>query len=79
MPDGDFDEILDIRGKQCPLTFVYTKVKLEEMHTGQILKVIVDFKSAFTNIPNSVRSQKLGEVIGEFEDHGVKTMWIKKS
>ncbi len=32
---------LDIRGKVCPMTFVYTKLKLEEMKSGELLKVIL--------------------------------------
>lgn len=63
-PDNsDFDSILDLKGITCPMTFVYTKVALEKMKSGQILKVILDFKSAFINVPDSVEKQKLGVIL----------------
>ena len=70
---------IDLRGKQCPMTFVYTKVALEEMVKNQVLEVILDFKNAFTNVPKSVREQNLGEIIKEKEENGIKTLWIKKT
>ena len=72
------DQELDLRGRQCPMTFVYTKVTLEEMESGKILKIILDFRSAFTNVPKSVKKQNLGEVISEKEKDGVKTLWIRR-
>ena len=72
------DQELDLRGRQCPMTFVYTKVALEEMVSGKILKVILDFRSAFTNVPKSVKKQDLGEVIQEIEKDGIKTIWIRR-
>ena len=72
------DRVLDLRGYQCPMTFVYTKVALEEMESDSILKVILDFRSAFTNVPKSIMRQELGEILSEFEKDNEKTIWIKK-
>ena len=72
------DRELDLRGYQCPMTFVYTKVTLEEMDSGSILEVILDFRSAFTNVPKSILRQELGEILSEFEKENEKTIWIKK-
>jgi len=72
------DRVLDLRGYQCPMTFVYTKVALEEMESNSILKVILDFRSAFTNVPKSILKQELGEILSEFEKDNEKTLWIKK-
>ena len=72
------DRVLDLRGYQCPMTFVYTKVALEEMESNSILKVILDFRSAFTNVPKSIMRQELGEILSEFEKDNDKTIWIKK-
>ncbi|MEE8401015.1 MAG: sulfurtransferase TusA family protein [Candidatus Hydrothermarchaeaceae archaeon] len=54
-------EVLDIRGEVCPNTFVYTKIKLEEMayDNGGILKVILDNLPAVENIPLSLKNEKL--------------------
>ncbi len=54
---------LDIRGKVCPMTFVYTKINLEKMKKGEILEVILDFPPAVENIPVSCRQQELGEIL----------------
>ena len=54
---------LDIRGKLCPMTFVYTKLALEEMNKGEILEVLLDFPAALENIPDSCRRQGLAEVL----------------
>lgn len=54
---------LDIRGKMCPMTFVYTKLALEEMSKDQILEVLLDFPSAIENIPDSCKRQNLAEVL----------------
>ena len=72
------DRVLDLRGYQCPMTFVYTKVALEEMESNSILKVILDFRSAFTNVPKSIMRQELGEILSEFEKDNEKIIWIKK-
>ncbi|MEE8402877.1 MAG: sulfurtransferase TusA family protein [Candidatus Hydrothermarchaeaceae archaeon] len=54
-------EILDIKGEVCPNTFVYTKIKLEEIAYagGGILKVILDNAPAVENIPRSLKNEKL--------------------
>ncbi len=70
---------LDLRGKECPMTFVYTKVALEGLEQGQILKVILDFPPAFTNVPNSVKMQKLGDILDEIHHGSEFIVVIKKS
>ena len=72
------DESLDLRGKICPMTFVYTKLALENISQGKILKVTLDFPPAFTNVPHSIKIQKLGRVIGEHQEGKVRTLWIQK-
>ena len=48
-------QILDLRGEVCPFTFVRTKLRLEEMRTGDRLRVIVDHEPASRNIPRSAK------------------------
>jgi tRNA 2-thiouridine synthesizing protein A len=54
-------EVLDLRGEKCPDTFVYSKIKLEEMAFGGggILKVIVDYPPAAESIPRSLKEEKI--------------------
>jgi TusA-related sulfurtransferase len=54
---------LDIRGKMCPMTFVYTKLALEEMNKGDIIEILLDFPPAVENIPESCKRQNLAEVL----------------
>ncbi len=51
------DESLDLRGVLCPLNFVQTKLKLEEMGDGQILEVILDDGEPMRNVPRSVKEE----------------------
>ena len=57
MLDGIVDRHLDIRGEVCPYTFVWTKLALEEMEPGQILRVVLDHLPATTNVPRSARAE----------------------
>ena len=57
------DRELDIRGEVCPYTFVKTKLALEEMQPGQVLRVLVDYEPATRNVPRSVTVQG-DEVLG---------------
>ena len=44
---------LDLKGEVCPYTFVKSKLVMEEMGVGEVLRVIVDFEPASKNIPKS--------------------------
>ncbi len=50
-------EELNLRGEVCPYTFVKTKLALEGMEAGQILRVIVDNEESAENVPRSVRNE----------------------
>ena len=67
---------IDIRGKVCPLTFVYTKLALEELNTDTILEVYLDFPPALKNIPESCKRQRLAELLEIKEYHSDKPEWI---
>jgi len=51
------DQELDLKGEVCPYTFVKTKLALETMEPGQVLRVIVDHLPAVENVPRSVRNE----------------------
>ncbi len=48
------DEYLDLKGVACPYNFVKTKLKLEEMESGQTLQIIIDDGEPYKNVPRSV-------------------------
>ena len=45
---------MDLRGVECPLNFVKTKIQLEKMETDQILEVWLDPGEAIESVPPSV-------------------------
>ncbi len=57
------DQELDLRGEVCPYTFVKSKLALEEMGVGEVLRVIVDHIPATENVPRSMQNEGQ-EVIG---------------
>jgi tRNA 2-thiouridine synthesizing protein A len=50
-------EELDLRGELCPYTFVRTKLKLEELDSGQDLNILLDDSAATANVSKSLRSE----------------------
>ena len=48
---------LDLRGVVCPINFVKTKLKLEEMHEGEILEIVIDSGEPMTNVPRSIKEE----------------------
>ena len=51
------DEQIDITDVVCPVTFVKTKVALEEMDEGQILQVHINDGEPVQNVPRSVKEE----------------------
>lgn len=48
------DKVLDLKGTICPYNFINSKLTLEEMEVGQVLKVIVDYKNAIDEVPKAM-------------------------
>lgn len=69
---------IDIRGKVCPMTFVYTKLALEELEEGEILEVLLDFPAALKSIPENCKRQNLAKVVETKKFNQNKTSWILK-
>ncbi|MFX1309355.1 MAG: sulfurtransferase TusA family protein [Promethearchaeota archaeon] len=54
---------IDIKGHICPMTFVHTKLALEELNKGDILEVELNFLPAIKNVPENCKRQSLAELI----------------
>ena len=80
MADIDFqvDDKVDITDVNCPVTFVKTKVALEELDEGQILQVHLNDGEPVRNVPRSLKEE--GHEILKLEDHGDGTfeLYVKK-
>jgi tRNA 2-thiouridine synthesizing protein A len=48
---------LDLRGEICPYTFVRSKLALEELEVGAMLRVILDHPPARSSVPRSLREE----------------------
>jgi TusA-related sulfurtransferase len=71
------DEELDLRGVVCPYNYVKTKLKLEEMVTGQVLRVTIDEGEPVRNVPRSVTDE--GHQVLKIEPyHGHCRVTIRK-
>lgn len=57
------DEELNLRGEVCPYTFVKSKLALEDLESGKILRVIVDNPESAENVPRSLTNEG-NEVLG---------------
>jgi len=51
------DAHLDLRGVICPINFVKTKLKLEEMNAGEILEIVIDSGEPMANVPRSIKEE----------------------
>ncbi len=72
------DDTVDITDVVCPVTFVKTKVALEELEDGQILDVHLNDGEPVQNVPRSVKDE--GHRILKLTDNGDGTyeLYVKK-
>ncbi|MBD2182665.1 sulfurtransferase TusA family protein [Planktothrix sp. FACHB-1355] len=60
------DAQLDLRGTPCPINFVRTKLRLEQMSPGSLLEVWLDAGEPIEQVPHSLLME--GYKIEEIED-----------
>ena len=72
------DEFLDITDVVCPMTFVKTKVALEDLDDGQILELRLNDGEPIQNLPRSLKDDghKILEIANT--DDGTFTIWVEK-
>lgn len=51
------DAHLDLRGTPCPINFVRTKLRLEQMNPGSILEVWLDPGEPIEQVPDSLKME----------------------
>lgn len=61
--DLKVDDEIDLRGEVCPYTFVKSKLALEDMEVGQVLRVVLDHLPAVDNCPRSFLNESQ-EIVG---------------
>ncbi|GFP34277.1 sulfite reductase (ferredoxin) [Candidatus Hakubella thermalkaliphila] len=55
--NGGTIHYMDLRGEICPMNWVRTKLKLEELDPGEPLEVLLDEGEPIQNVPRSARSE----------------------
>jgi TusA-related sulfurtransferase len=73
---------LDITSEVCPMTFVRTKLYIERIEPGELLKIRLKGKEPLTNVPVSIK--ELGHEILELtpeegtDPYGIHLLIIRK-
>lgn len=78
MADFEIADSVDITDVVCPVTFVKTKVALEELDTGDVLSVRLADGQPLQNVPRSCKEQ--GHQVLKLSDNGdgTYTMLVRK-
>lgn len=71
-------EKLDVKGKMCPLPVAFTKRKLTEMSSGQLLEVVGEGELEFDNVQRWV-NQNGHEVVQASKVDGEFRVLIRKA
>lgn len=72
------DRDLDISKETCPMTFVRTRLELDRMAPGQVLRVRMRGEEPRRNVPRTATEQGHA-VLGQVEaKDGAVLVWIRK-
>ena len=64
------DAHLDLRGTPCPINFVRTKLRLEQMPQGSLLEVWLDPGEPIEQVPDSLKMEGYRiEALNEQDDY----------
>ncbi len=77
-PILDFTQAIDITADLCPMTFVRTRLALDRLKAGDVLKVRLKGQEPRVNVPRTAES--LGHVVLAVQEaaDGVTTIWIRR-
>jgi TusA-related sulfurtransferase len=71
------DVQMDLRGTPCPINFVRTKLRLEQMNPGSLLEVWLDPGEPIEQVPDSLTME--GYKIEEIQDcSGYFTLKVRR-
>ncbi len=72
------DQELDITHETCPMTFVRTRLALDRMQSGQILRVRLKGQEPLRNVPRTAREQGHQVLALETDPAGLSTLLLRK-
>jgi TusA-related sulfurtransferase len=68
---------LDLRGTPCPINFVRTKLKLDQMAAGELLEVWLDPGEPIEQVPDSLVME--GHQIEQIKDcSSFFALWVRR-
>jgi len=74
----DADKVVDCRGLNCPIPVIKVKKAIEEMQSGQVLKLEATDKGSMNDMPAFARRTG-NEIIESMEENGIYIFYIKKA
>lgn len=72
------DAVLDITAETCPMTFVRTRLALDRMQPGQVLRVRLTGEEPRRNVPRTAAEQGHAVLRQAEGADGTMTLWIRK-
>jgi tRNA 2-thiouridine synthesizing protein A len=77
-PLQDHDLELDITGDVCPMTFVRTRLALDRMAPGQVLRVRLRGDEPLRNVPRTAREQGHAVLSLETGADGISVLRLRR-
>ncbi|MCX8129321.1 MAG: sulfurtransferase TusA family protein [Clostridia bacterium] len=78
MSDIKADAYVDITDVVCPITFVKTKVAIEELADGQVLEIKMNEGEPIQNVPRSLKEEGHKVVRVNNNEDGTYTIFVEK-
>jgi tRNA 2-thiouridine synthesizing protein A len=72
------DAALDIRRDICPMTFVRTRLALDRLATGQILRVHLAGAEPIANVPRTAQEQGHALLHSQPQPDGSLILWLRR-
>lgn len=72
------DDDLDITHEVCPMTFVRTRLALDRMRTGQILRIRLRGEEPLRNVPRTAQAQGHELLSLDTGADGITTLLLRK-
>jgi TusA-related sulfurtransferase len=72
-----YDVFLDVINEESPIPTIRTKIALDTMQTGAVLKVVTDRESAVSNIHTFIKNNA-HELIHEDKANDIYALYLRK-
>jgi TusA-related sulfurtransferase len=69
---------VDITGETCPMTFVRTRLALDRMAGGEVLRLRLKGEEPLRNVPRTATEQGHAVLRQDVQPDGTVLVWIRK-